>query len=320
MTHYKQAINLIEKAKHVLMSTHQKPDGDALGSLCAFINYCEQKKISYTAITENTPEHLFFLPGSNHIKNLPISDEILSKTDLIIAFDFNEYSRSPIGTQLEKLREKNIPMILFDHHQIREQIGTINITNETASSTTLLIFNFFCETGAVITPDIATCLLTGIITDTDHLSNSSTTPEAIKASSDLMARGALLTNITHQTRCGKNIIGMKLWGEILSRLQFNKKFGVAFTIITQKDLEKYNIEGEIIEGIPNFLTAIDQHNAIMVLKEEKNGIIRGSFRTTKNSVDVSKLARYLGGGGHIKAAGFTVKGTFQKENNVWKII
>ena len=116
----------------------------------------------------------------------------------------------------------------------------------------------------------------------------------------------------------KSIDIIKLWGVILSRLNKKEEIDMAYTYLTIKDLVKYGIDDDDVEGISNFLNKLDGAKISLFIKETADGKVKGSFRTTHEDVDVSALAKKLGGGGHKKAAGFTADGTI--ENVVNRII
>ena len=116
-------------------------------------------------------------------------------------------------------------------------------------------------------------------------------------------------------------IGMlKLWGRAFSRLTKSKFTNIVMTVITQKDFEECEVENDSAEGVANFLNNLHGAKAVLVLKEQKNGIIKGSLRTTQDGVDVSGFARIFGGGGHKKAAGFSINGKIIETPTGWRIV
>ena len=104
----------------------------------------------------------------------------------------------------------------------------------------------------------------------------------------------------------KSLPTLKLWGEVLSRLTLHEPTGIVYTYIQQKDLQRYHVNEEQSEGVANFLNFLEEGRAAMVLKEREDHTYKGSFRTTRNDLDVSAWAKLFGGGGHVKAAGFSV--------------
>jgi len=188
-----------------------------------------------------------------------------------------------------------------------------------ASSTSEIVYKFLNHFNFEINKNIATCLLTGILTDTGNFTNGATTVSALKIASDLLIRGARFNQITFSTSKNKSLAILKLWGRILSRLEEND-LGVVFTVITLKDLEESELDREALEGVANFLNNLAGLRIILVLKEEENGFIKGSLRSNDDVLDVSEIAKFLGGGGHKKAAGFTIKGQLVEVDGKWKVV
>ncbi|MBU4124647.1 MAG: hypothetical protein KKI14_04255, partial [Nanoarchaeota archaeon] len=156
----------------------------------------------------------------------------------------------------------------------------------------------------------------GIITDTTYFTNAGTTKSAMSAASELLQRGANIKQIIKSTWKKNSPEALKVWGKILSQLQFNSKYKVVSAIISKEDA----ILPEVFEGMANFLTTLYEANIIIVLRETEDGFIKCSLRTIKDNIDVSQLAQKFGGGGHVKAAGFTVRGKLEKTEHSWKII
>ena len=159
---------------------------------------------------------------------------------------------------------------------------------------------------------MSTALLTGIITDTGNFTNSATTPSAMLVASELLRTGGNLNVINQNTVYNQTLGSLKLWGTALSRLTRHDDQNITYTYITQKDLMECDVNDNETEGIANFLNNLDGGNISMILKETKDGQIKGSLRTTSDQHDVSSMAKQLGGGGHKKAAGFTVGGTIEE--------
>jgi len=189
-----------------------------------------------------------------------------------------------------------------------------------AASTTDILFRIFNHNRFRINKEIATCLLTGIITDTGSFSNLATTPQSISNASELLINGARAKDIINNALTKQSIGVLKLWGRAFSRLIKNSHTNIAITVVTLKDFKECGVENESAEGIANFLNNLNGAKAILVLKEQSDGTIKGSLRTTQDNIDVSKLARVLGGGGHKKAAGFTIKGKIEETKGGWKIV
>lgn len=312
----KEAIN---KANEVIVISHQNPDGDALGSLLG---------MGYYLTYDNTPHALFCLsPVPEYLKFLPDIEKIkcdekilLEKDhDLVIILDSGDLEYAGVDRHFRQL--KGLPVVInIDHHPTNQHYGHINLVHPKASSTSEIIYHFLDYFRLPIKKEVATQLLTGILTDTGSFSNLSTTPSSMEVASRLMAYGARVKEITANTLQNKSLSQLQLWGRALSRLKEDKKTGIITTVLTTKDFAELGMSDESSEGIANFLNSVEKAKAIIVLREKSDGTIKGSLRTTRPDVDVSKIAEFFGGGGHKKAAGFTIKGKLQETDTGWKIV
>ncbi|MDZ7798949.1 MAG: DHH family phosphoesterase [Patescibacteria group bacterium] len=325
MTEIKQNFNklnqLILSSEKILVSTHEKPDGDAIGSMLSLAYYFEDIKQEYLCFTENEIiDNFYFLPGVERIKN---EIKEINDFDLIIFVDVGDVKRADIFSYLKKADLRQIKMVNIDHHYtILGDYASdfdLNIINLEVSSVSEIIYYFFDYIGAENNKEKATNLLTGILTDTGCFSNLGTTVNSFSVAANLLNKGANLKKICDKTMKKNNIITFRLWGRALSRLKKNKKTGVVTSIITQKDLKECGASSDSTEGISNFLNSLAEAKFTLLLKEEEEGLIKGSLRTTRNDVDVSKVAAHFGGGGHKKAAGFSVKGKLVETKDGWKI-
>jgi phosphoesterase RecJ-like protein len=186
------------------------------------------------------------------------------------------------------------------------------------SSDLELVYKFFKANKIRTNKNIATCILSGILTDSGNFLYQSTSDKTIEISGEMLKYGANLPQILENTWRNKSLPALKVWGTAFSRLKFNKKYGIAFSVLTLEDIK--GIDEEDLEGISNFLGNLEEAKAVLLLREQKDGTIRGSLRSSHPTVDVSLLARRLGGGGHAKASGFTIEGKMEKIEKGWKIV
>lgn len=311
--------NLIKTSQNILLIAHRRPDGDALGALCALFRFIKDLKKNVAAYCVNCPDNkLFdFLDGFQKIK---YNDEIsnFSQFDLIICLDCGDLEQTGCKDKL-LLIQKNTVIINIDHHLTNTYFGQVNLVDAKASSTSEIITEFFNFLKIEIDKDQAACLLVGILADTDNFSNSATIPKTLRLSAGLLAKGINFKRLSSFDEKNKNLEILKLWGEILSRLEKNNIYNVAATVITKEDFEKYNIKEESLNNVANFFNNLAGVKAALILKEDSNGGIRGSLRTTDDEVDVSVLAQVLGGGGHKKAAGFSLEGKLARINEHWLV-
>ncbi len=314
---YDAITQAIQNAKEILLIAHKKPDGDTLGANLAVANWLRDRgRHFHVYCTHPVPPHFQYLPLWQHVKS---TDEELASIpfDLVIAIDSSSLSYSGAEELVQKLQGK--PTIVnIDHHATNPHFGDLNVVDPTASSACELVYRFLTHVGAEITRDIATCLLTGILTDTGGFSNMATTHEAMDIAGSLLKRGAKFRAITNHTVRNKSVNTLKLWGRALDRLTRHAD-GVVSTVVTQADLDEFDATEDDMEGIANFLNALQDAKVIMVLKEQ-GGMVKGSLRTTEPDVDVADLAkRWFGGGGHKKAAGFSIPGRLVQTPHGWRV-
>ncbi len=314
---YQQIFNDIEKANNILLITHKKPDGDALGSLCAMSLALDNFKKKYTAfVSDIISKNFLFLPNIEKIKDFYGE---LDDYDLIISLDVGDLSYTNIGAEsLEKYGGK---IINIDHHFAGNNFGHLNVKIPEASSTAEILANIFRSVKIDIDKPLATCLLTGILTDTHNFSNPATTIDSLKLASDLMLKGAKIQEIVKHCFYNKSFMSVKFLGKVFDKLIKNERYNMVIAVVTLKDLEEVKeVDEDVTEGIANFLNDMSGVDIILVLKEQEKGNIRGSLRTTKENVDVSKLAVLFGGGGHKKAAGFSIPGNIVREGERWRVV
>ncbi|MDD5341980.1 MAG: bifunctional oligoribonuclease/PAP phosphatase NrnA [Patescibacteria group bacterium] len=308
----------IQAAGNILILNPKDSDGDSLGSSLALAHYLKSLEKPHLVFAAKPPSsQLDYLPGFEEISS-DLGSLDLNSFDLVIAVDFADLKMLGFAPELiGKLLKKTI--INIDHHPTNFRYGQINVVEPTAAATSELLFYFFEDLNLPYDKLIATCLLSGIIHDTGSFAHLNTTPSVIEISARLLVKGARLKTITAYAQ-NKSLPTLKLWGVALSRLTHNQRYGLSTTVITQKDLAGLNTNGEATEGIANFLNNLTEAKAIMVLKEDSDGRIRGSLRTTTSGVDVSRLAALLGGGGHKKASGFNLRGKLIHTGRYWQIV
>jgi len=309
----------LKTAEKTLIVCHRNPDADTLGAAAAFFSFLKKDNKNVTCFcVDPIPQFL-----NNLEKYLPVgtqmSQEKLNEFNVVLALDCGEAKQTGIA-ELISNRDKKVYVINIDHHFTNDNFGNINLVGPESSSTSEIVYHLFKNRKIKLEKPVLNLLLTGIMSDTTFFTNAATTKTSLSISSELMSNGADLKPVMASLWKNKDISTLKFWGEIFSRLEYNEKYGIVYTIITQEDLKNNHLTEESIGGLSNFLTNLYQPNIILVLRESENGKIKGSLRTTKDNIDVSKLAQMLGGGGHKKAAGFTVEGKLEKQkNNKWII-
>ncbi|MFA4937415.1 MAG: bifunctional oligoribonuclease/PAP phosphatase NrnA [Patescibacteria group bacterium] len=310
--------SVLAGAQKILITSH-KNCGDATGSVIAtMLALKAQGKAVTMFLPAAVPTTFRFLPYSESIVYHP--EEInLADFDLLFCVDAAEIAMTGLAEQWEQ-RPINLATINLDHHHTNPGYGDINIVYKQASATTIILYDWFKQAEIPITQEMATCLLTGVLTDTGSFSNPGTTAESLQAAAEMLLKGARVSKIFEQIIRNKSINDLKLWGRALERLHVNDELGLVTTVITQLDMDELNVDNEALEGIANFLNDLSGFKATLVLKEQADGTIKGSLRTTRDDIDVAELAKLFGGGGHQKAAGFTIAGKFKQIDNGWEVV
>ncbi len=315
----KQIHQTLLKAENILIISHKNPDGDTLSSACALMQYLRQIDKPHLAFCATSiSQNLAFLPQIEYFVTDPLIFQN-HRFDTIVVFDSGDLFYAGVDEHLRTL-PYSPTLINIDHHPTNEFYGHHNLVRPEAASTTEILYRFFKINDLKIDKYIATCLLTGIVTDTAHFSNPATTAEALKIAAELLRLGANLNLIRGWTLKNKSLTGLKLWGRVLSRLQKNEKYELAFTILTKDDRQEFDLPDEEVEGLTNFLNNLGEAKIVCLLKEGEDDIIKVSLRTSDPEIDVSQLAKSFGGGGHAKAAGFSVRGRLIETSEGWKVI
>lgn len=304
----------LKMARSVLIGTHEHPDGDALGSSLALMQALRLQGKEVTVFAPNPPPDMFsFLPGVENFTTI-VPDP--SQFDVVILLDSTTVERA----HLNGLIESHSSTICIDHHYHSQSECTLNLIVPEAAATAYILTVFFEETKTPITKDMATCLLTGIFTDTGSFMHDSTTPEIMKLAAFLMSKGARLSHIAHETYQKKELPGLKIWGRALSRTMSNSDTGATVSIITADDLKECGATLDDLSGVVNMLNTLSATKFALLLTEYKPGKIKGSLRSEPHKgVDVGKLAKRLGGGGHKLAAGFEIQGRLVEKDGAWRI-
>ena len=322
---YKLAYTKIQEANNVLVVSHINPDPDAISSIGVIIELLLSLHKKYTAFASHKKEEDFsFIPHEEEV--LGEKDFNFQDFDLVICLDCGSLSRTDLQTEIEAAKaEGNIYVIEFDHHPRADDFSDLEIRYPELASTTEVLYGFLDVNGLKINRNTANCILTGILTDTNNFLYPITTDNTIDVASKMLSYGAQFTNIFKNTQQNKSIFSMKLWGIALNNLQINKEYNFAFSVLTYEDINKNmhelgEVNGDVFGDIVAFLSNLNDVKGVMLLREEEKGIIRGNLRSVDSNINVSELAKKLGGGGHPRASGFVIKGNIQKTSSGWKVI
>ncbi len=309
---FKKALELIKSSKKIFLTMHEGPDGDDLGSVLAMRLYLTKlgKEVS-VAIKGNVPDNLKFLPGwefvEPEIKDLDF--------DLAIIFGCNKLTR-PGFPKLETIKQDTIN---FDHHPDNTEFATVNVVDPSTSAVAELVYYFLDYAHAEISKDMATCMLTGIFTDTGGFKHANTSSQALEVASNLLKKGARIDKIAVQTMGKKRPSAIKAWAKGLENARFDTEKKMVFSVLTEEDLREIGASDEDLDGFVELLNNMPQAKFALLLRQDGD-VVKGSLRSEPNKkVDVSKIAKSFGGGGHKLASGFKIKGKLTRKGDAWLI-
>ena len=231
--------------------------------------------------------------------------------DLIICVDV------PDSPQLGKLFEINpnlfyeTPLINIDHHASNTGYAQVNFVDTTAASSSELVLRLIHsleseENKKLIDSDIATLILTGIITDTGSFQNSNTTPRSLELSADLIEAGARQQEIIQHVYKTKQLSTLKLWGRVLSKIEFDEPHRIVWSSVSADDFVATEAPENSTDGLIDELLSNAPGAEVVLLLKQKGDVVSGSLRTTTPAVSASEIAAIFGGGGHHRAAGFKI--------------
>lgn len=288
----------IDGAKNILLVSHYEPDGDALGSMLGLKIALENigKKVDAFCASE-IPENLRLLPKVKHLKR-----EISSNYDLVIGLDYGDYKR--LETVFLNLPVP-LPQITFDHHPEIGQCGDLKIIDVNASSTCEIIYVFLNFSRIVLSKEAAVCLLTGIFSDTWNLRHPNASAQTFKISGELLLKGVSINKIVKISAQNNLLVKSKIWGKGLKNIFFDEETGAVFCFFSYNDLLSCGASHRDLSGLSSFISTAPNAKFSLVLAETKPGKLDGSLRALPDKdIDVSQIARALGGGGHKLSAGF----------------
>lgn len=313
-----QIYRQILEAENILLVTHYNPDGDALSSITAMADILITLDKSFTAYCKGPLDDSFnFLPRIDMISNV-MSAEFFNNFDLIISLDCGSVERTGIADLIIN-RCSDQYFAEIDHHPKMEQVSNFELRRSTAASTTEIIHDFCQANGIKITANLATCILTGLATDTGNFIYPSTNRKSIAIAAEMLWRGARLPQIIREAFYRQNMSALKIWGLAMSRLTINPRYQIAYTVLSYRDYEEYGADETMTDELAGWLACLEGVKAVLFLKESRPGLIKGSWRAVNPSFDVARIARALGGGGHVKAAGFAIKGSLVQVDGHWLI-
>ncbi len=315
--------HMTEKARHVLLTCHVSPDGDALGAMLSCLQFLQRKGKKVTAVTPNIfPDFLKWLPCSEEVMIFEKQPEevksALSDVDLVMCLDFNDLKRLDIFS--ETVKGLQAPKIMLDHHPNPSNEFELAISYPEMCATCELLFRLFIQTDSLdnISEQEATCLYTGMMTDTGCFSYNSNRSEIYMSIAALLSKGIDKDKIYRQIYYNYPVGRFQLMGYLLYvKMKAFSKFRTALMTLTYEEQKRFAFKKGDTEGFVNIPLQIKGNKLSIFLRENpENGTIRVSLRSVDDFPCNKMAEEFFNGGGHLNAAGGVLECDMEKAERV----
>ncbi len=291
-----QIRQLISGAEKILVVSHIRPDGDAVGSLLGLgIALQECGKTVNMVLCDGVPASFRHLPGAGQITR-----KVQGTYDTSIVLDASDLQR--VGA----LFTGQVPDLNIDHHITNLNFARINLIDPQAEATSSILANHLPDWGLKISEPVAKALLTGIVSDTIGFRTSNVRPQTLRLAADLMDKGANLSELYNRALIRRSYEAARFWGLGLERLQREDR--LVWTTLTLNDRATSSYPGNDDADLVNILSSIDDCDVSIIFVEQKNNHTKVSWRA-QPGWDVSEIALQFGGGGHPAASGADIAGS-----------
>jgi phosphoesterase RecJ-like protein len=290
----------IDASQNILVTSHIRPDGDAVGSLLGLgLALLEAGKKVQMVLSDGVPASYNYLPGQHLVQK-----KFKQKYDLAIVVDSSDIGRT--GRALDPL----LPIdINIDHHLTNEKFASLNLVIVEAASTSEILSEFIPAVGLGISPDVAQNLLAGIVMDTIGFRTPNVSSRTLRIAADLMEKGADLAFLYMKGLNSRSYSAIRFWGYGLSNLE--RQGDLVWTTLSMADRKSSGYSGRDDADLINILSTIEDAKINLIFVEQPNGHVKVSWRSIPG-YDVSQVAILFGGGGHAAASGADVDGNLEK--------
>ncbi|HDP69211.1 MAG TPA: bifunctional oligoribonuclease/PAP phosphatase NrnA [Actinobacteria bacterium] len=300
---------IVREKEHFVLATHVQPDGDAVGSILSlgltlkglgkkvFMSLGQPQTLGKQNAEKGSlvPPQYLFLPGKNLLSK---PSQCPDETKCFISLDCASFER--LGS-LKQFAKNASLFINIDHHRDNDKFAHLNFVDEESPATAEIVYRLIKALDYEIDKDIATCLYVGLVTDTGRFQYSNTNKAAFQMALELLDYGISPSFVFSNVYENTSFSYLKLFGKILQNIKFAS--GVAYTTLKKNDLVSLGVKIEETENLVDALRSIGDAKVAAILKEVDGGRWKVSLRS-KNEIDVSGVAKALGGGGHRNAAGY----------------
>jgi phosphoesterase RecJ-like protein len=289
---------LLQRAQTIAIVGHARPDGDAVGSLLALtLGFRKSGKEVVPILVDGVPNRFLFLPGADAVVR-----EIPPDIDLLIAVDCSDQER--IGISPENMPRE--PDVNIDHHPTNTDFAAVNLVEPDAAATAQILYDLWSSLKLSMDEDIATNLLTGLVTDTIGFRTPNVTAKVLHVAAALIDAGAPLAEIYERSLHQRSYIEARYWGCGLLRLE--QADDLIWTSLTLEDRARVGYHGLDDADLINLLTTVAGAKVTLIFVEQPIGRVKVSWRSVKG-LSVAGLAESFGGGGHDQASGAMIQGT-----------
>ena len=288
----------VKHAKRALLISHIMPDGDTIGSALGLAWALRKRGIEARPSCDSpVPSTLLFLPGSADYERRHRTDE-----DVIFVIDCSDIDR--MGSIYDAKAFAQVPVVNVDHHVTNTHFGDIELVIPKASTAEIVV-DLLEYLDIPLDKTIATCLLTGVVTDTQGFRTSNTTADVLRTACTLIDAGASLTQVTDEAFNHRSMATLHLWGHAFADAQLTD--GILWSEITQDLMKEAGGDSTTSSGLVNFMSSFDEVRVAVLFRELETKQVDVSFRSSPG-IDVSGIALAFGGGGHAQASGCIIKG------------
>jgi phosphoesterase RecJ-like protein len=303
VTDLARVVSHIHSGRRFLVSSHQRPDGDAIGSAVGLALTLEQLGKAAVVVMDAVPPH--YLRPFPAVDRIRVTPQVTEAADGAIVMECSSLDRTGVGG-LDRS-----PVVNIDHHVGNTSYGAINWIDESAAACTELLFTLVEALGVALTPEIATHVYLGLLTDTGSFRFSNITPRSFEIARRCVEAGADPQWIARTHYDSSTLGRVRIFGHVLNTMRLDPSGHVALLTMTHASAAAAGASYDDTDGIINFPLSVKDIQAVAFVKQaEGDDEWRISMRS-KGDVDVGAIARAHGGGGHRNAAGCSVRGSLQ---------
>ena len=305
-TSFDAITRLVEAARTIAICAHTSADGDALGSELALLEilerrWPEKRVVALLADDDVVPRIYQFLPGTERLVR---AVDYTGEPDLFVCVDLSQPDRL---NDARAVLERSAHVAVLDHHPAREAFWDAGVVRPDAAAAGVIVAEYGMHLGLDLTPTMAQNLLCALVTDTGRFQYQNANGEAFRVASALVDAGASPSEVSLHVYQSDRLSYLHLSATVMGRITTFEQGRIAYSYATTADLEANAVPVAECDGLVDIVRRVDGCEVALFLKEVPGGKVRGNLRA-KSDLDISVVAREMGGGGHPAAAGFTVEG------------